>query len=64
MSSGVPAPDGGVDPGAPLVTRAGGPLLVAFAGLPGVGTLAVRVGAALRAPVLPVDPAERASTCA
>ncbi|WP_254910114.1 AAA family ATPase [Micromonospora sp. NBS 11-29] len=40
----------------------GGPLLVAFAGLPGVGktTLAVRVGAALRAPVLPVDPVERA----
>ena len=36
--------------------------LVAFAGLPGVGksTLAGRVGAALRAPVLPVDPVERA----
>ncbi|MFC0003382.1 AAA family ATPase [Micromonospora siamensis] len=40
----------------------GGRLLVAFAGLPGVGksTLAARVGAALSAPVLPVDPVERA----
>ncbi|MGY0006089.1 AAA family ATPase [Micromonospora sp. I033] len=40
----------------------GDPVLVAFAGLPGVGksTLARRVGAALRAPVLPVDPVERA----
>ncbi|PZF99370.1 AAA family ATPase [Micromonospora deserti] len=38
------------------------PLLVAFAGLPGVGksTLAARVGAALGAPVLPVQPVERA----
>ncbi|MGW4466005.1 AAA family ATPase [Micromonospora sp. NPDC004704] len=35
--------------------------LVAFAGLPGVGksTLAARLGAALNAPVLPVDPIER-----
>ncbi|MGB2569471.1 AAA family ATPase [Micromonospora citrea] len=41
---------------------AGGQVLVAFAGLPGVGksTLAGRVGAALGAPVLPVDPVERA----
>ncbi|SCG47954.1 AAA family ATPase [Micromonospora coxensis] len=39
-----------------------GRVLVAFAGLPGVGksTLAGRVGAALGAPVLPVDPVERA----
>ncbi|MGK5444970.1 AAA family ATPase [Micromonospora sp. URMC 105] len=38
------------------------PVLVAFAGLPGVGksTLAERVGAALGAPVLPVGPVERA----
>ncbi|MGN9804267.1 AAA family ATPase [Micromonospora sp. L32] len=38
------------------------PVLVAFAGLPAVGksTLARRVGAALGAPVLPVDPVERA----
>ncbi|MEH0821116.1 MULTISPECIES: AAA family ATPase [unclassified Micromonospora] len=38
------------------------PVLVAFAGLPAVGksTLAQRVGAALGAPVLPVDPVERA----
>ncbi|SCL68909.1 Predicted kinase [Micromonospora citrea] len=37
-------------------------VLVAFAGLPGVGksTLAARLGAALSAPVLPVDPVERA----
>jgi predicted kinase len=35
--------------------------LVAFAGLPGVGksTLAARLGVALNAPVLPVDPIER-----
>jgi predicted kinase len=35
---------------------------VVFAGLPGVGksTLAVRLGVALTAPVLPVDPIERA----
>lgn len=61
MTSGVPVPDGGVDPGA-VRPGAGGPVLVAFAGLPGVGktTLAVRVGAALHAPVLPVDPVERA----
>ncbi|MFG2055725.1 AAA family ATPase [Micromonospora sp. NPDC048930] len=61
MSSGPPAPDGRVDPGA-VRPGAGGPLLVAFAGLPAVGksTLAVRVGAALHAPVLPVDPVERA----
>ncbi|MFJ8578588.1 AAA family ATPase [Micromonospora sp. NPDC093277] len=61
MTSGVPGPGGTVDPGA---VRAGadGPLLVAFAGLPGVGksTLAARVGTALGAPVLPVDPVERA----
>ncbi|MDP9791846.1 putative kinase [Catenuloplanes nepalensis] len=39
-----------------------GPVLIVFAGLPGVGksTLARRVGAALPAPVLPVDPIERA----
>ncbi|MDR7278282.1 AAA family ATPase [Catenuloplanes atrovinosus] len=38
------------------------PVLIVFAGLPGVGksTLARRVGAALPAPVLPVDPIERA----
>lgn len=38
------------------------PILVVFAGLPGVGksTLAARVGVALSAPVLPVDPIERA----
>lgn len=38
------------------------PVLVAFAGLPGVGksTLARRLGGELRAPVLPVDPVERA----
>ncbi|MEH1057811.1 ATP-binding protein [Micromonospora sp. CPCC 206171] len=38
------------------------PVLVAFAGLPAVGksTLARRLGAALGAPVLPVDPVERA----
>ncbi|MEV4759181.1 ATP-binding protein [Micromonospora sp. NPDC049559] len=38
------------------------PVLVVFAGLPGVGksTLAVRLGVALTAPVLPVDPVERA----
>ena len=38
------------------------PVLIAFAGLPGVGksTLAGRVGAALGAPVLPVVPVERA----
>lgn len=38
------------------------PILVVFAGLPGVGksTLAARVGAALAAPVLPVEPIERA----
>ncbi|SBT45026.1 AAA family ATPase [Micromonospora auratinigra] len=61
MSTAASAPDGGADPGAPR-PAAGGPVLVAFAGLPGVGktTLAVRVGAALRAPVLPVDPVERA----
>ncbi|MEH0983960.1 AAA family ATPase [Micromonospora sp. CPCC 205556] len=37
-------------------------VLVAFAGLPGVGksTLAARVGVARSAPVLPVDPIERA----
>jgi len=42
------------------VTDAGGVLAV-FAGLPGVGksTLARRVGAALPAPVLPVDPVDR-----
>lgn len=36
-------------------------VLVVFAGLPGVGksTLAARVGAALSAPVLPVEPIER-----
>ncbi|TDB72518.1 ATP-binding protein [Micromonospora sp. KC723] len=41
---------------------AAGQVLVVFAGLPGVGksTLAGRVGAALRAPVLPVEPVERA----
>jgi predicted kinase len=41
---------------------AGGQVLVAFAGLPGVGksVLATRVGAALRAPVLPVVSVERA----
>ncbi|SCG62626.1 AAA family ATPase [Micromonospora inositola] len=69
MRSAVPDPgqpgvSGGVDPGAvrPGAAVAAGPVLVAFAGLPGVGksTLAVRVGAALRAPVLPVDPVERA----
>jgi predicted kinase len=61
VTSGGPVPPGRVDPGA-VPPGAGGPLLVAFAGLPGVGksTLAVRVGAALRAPVLPVDPVERA----
>lgn len=61
MTPDGPVPDGRVDPGA-LRPGAGGPLLVAFAGLPGVGksTLAVRVGAVLRAPVLPVDPVERA----
>ncbi|SBT48631.1 AAA family ATPase [Micromonospora narathiwatensis] len=61
MTSGVPGPGATVDPGA-VRPGADGPLLVAFAGLPGVGksTLAVRVGAALRAPVLPVDPVERA----
>ncbi|WP_051798327.1 AAA family ATPase [Catenuloplanes japonicus] len=39
----------------------GRPVLIVFAGLPGVGksTLARRVGAALPAPVLPVDPIER-----
>ena len=54
------APAGGVDP--EVRPGSGGPVLVAFAGLPGVGktTLAARVGAALRAPVLPVDPVERA----
>jgi predicted kinase len=43
-------------------TATGGQVLVVFAGLPGVGksTLAGRVGAALGAPVLPVDPVERA----
>ncbi|MFI6129013.1 AAA family ATPase [Micromonospora sp. NPDC051141] len=53
---------GGVGPAAVRPGSGGGPVLVAFAGLPGVGksTLAVRVGAALRAPVLPVDPVERA----
>ncbi|MGN9775550.1 hypothetical protein ACTMS0_07215 [Micromonospora sp. H33] len=37
-------------------------VLVAFAGLPGVGktTLAARLGAALPAPVLPVAPVQRA----
>ena len=54
------APAGGVDP--EVRPGSGGPVLVAFAGLPGVGktTLAARVGTALRAPVLPVDPVERA----
>jgi predicted kinase len=39
----------------------GRPVLIVFAGLPGVGksTLARRVGAAMPAPVLPVDPIER-----
>ncbi|MCW3814272.1 ATP-binding protein [Micromonospora sp. DR5-3] len=61
MTSGVPGPDGGVAPDA-VRPGVGGPVLVAFAGLPGVGktTLAVRVGAALHAPVLPVEPVERA----
>ncbi|WP_307812745.1 AAA family ATPase [Micromonospora coerulea] len=54
--TGRPAVSRGMDPGP------AGPVLVVFAGLPGVGksTLALRVGAALRAPVLPVDPVERA----
>ncbi|WP_420846479.1 AAA family ATPase [Micromonospora terminaliae] len=54
------APRPAVDPHAR--SGAGEPMLVAFAGLPGVGktTLALRVGAALRAPVLPVDPVEQA----
>lgn len=59
-----PAVSAGVDPGAvrPGDAAAVGRVLVAFAGLPGVGksVLATRVGAALRAPVLPVDPVERA----
>ncbi|WBB75232.1 ATP-binding protein [Micromonospora sp. WMMD1128] len=44
------------------MSEAVGPVLVVFAGLPGVGksTLAAQVGVALRAPVLPVDPVERA----
>ncbi|MFF5171987.1 AAA family ATPase [Micromonospora sp. NPDC000089] len=52
---------GGLDPGAAR-PGATGPLLVAFAGLPGVGKsmLAIRVGSALDAPVLPVDPVEQA----
>lgn len=69
MTSAVPEPvhpdvAGGVDPGAvrPGAAGAAGPVLIAFAGLPGVGksSLATRVGAALSAPVLPVDPVERA----
>ncbi|WP_431878826.1 AAA family ATPase [Micromonospora marina] len=58
--TGPAVPAGGVDP--EVRPGSGGPVLVAFAGLPGVGktTLAARVGAALRAPVLPVDPVERA----
>lgn len=61
MTPSAPVPAGGVDPGAAR-PGVGGPVLVAFAGLPGVGktTLARRVGAALHAPVLPVDPVERA----
>ncbi|MFI6265141.1 AAA family ATPase [Micromonospora sp. NPDC051006] len=56
------APAGGVVDPAAVPPGADGRLLVAFAGLPGVGksTLAARVGAALHAPVLPVDPVERA----
>ncbi|MCT2276612.1 AAA family ATPase [Micromonospora chalcea] len=59
--TGAAVPGGGVDPEA-VRPGSGGPVLVAFAGLPGVGktTLAARVGVALRAPVLPVDPVERA----
>ncbi|MEV7227113.1 ATP-binding protein [Polymorphospora sp. NPDC051019] len=47
-----------------MTTRSGAPprpLLVVFAGLPGVGksTLARQVGSALRVPVLAVDPVDR-----